>query len=58
MSCVGENKTVITRHKGKRPVARLRRRCGDNTKMDLKEIELQRRIGFIWLKKITNGATL
>jgi hypothetical protein len=26
--------------------------------MDLKEIELQRRIGFIWLKKITNGATL
>jgi hypothetical protein len=50
---IGERKKykiLVGKSKGRRQLGRSMRRCVDNIKMDLREIEWMLWIGFIWLR--------
>jgi hypothetical protein len=46
---------LVGRPEGKRPLGRTRSRWEDNIKMDLREIGIDRRTGFNWLKVGSSG---
>jgi hypothetical protein len=43
-------KILVRKPEGRRPLGRPRCRWEDNIKMDLRELRLEVRIGFIWLR--------
>jgi hypothetical protein len=51
----GVYRVLVGRPEGKRPLERPRRRWEDNIKTDLKEIGIEGRTGFSWLRIWSNG---
>jgi hypothetical protein len=62
VSLMGEGRGVywvlVARPEGNRPLRRLRRRWEDNIKMDLREIGIDGRTGFSWLRIGSSGGRL
>jgi hypothetical protein len=51
-------RVLVGKPEGKRPPERRRRRWEDNIKMDLREIGVDRRTGFSWLRTWCSGGLL
>jgi hypothetical protein len=51
----GVYRVLVGRPEGKRPLGRPRRRWEDNIKLDLREIGIDGRTGFGWLKIGSSG---
>jgi hypothetical protein len=54
----GVYRVLAGRPEGNRPLGRPRRRWEDNTKMDLREIGIDGRTGFGWLRIGSSGGLL
>jgi hypothetical protein len=54
----GIYKVLVGRSEGKRPLGRPRHRCEDNIKMDLREIGIDGRTGFDWVRIGSGGGLL
>jgi hypothetical protein len=54
----GVYRVLVGRSEGKRPLGRPRRRWEDDIKMDLREIRVDRRTGFSWLRIGSSGGLL
>jgi hypothetical protein len=54
----GVYRVLIGRPEGKRPLGRPRRRWEDNIKLNLREIRIDGRTGFTWLRIGSNGGLL
>jgi hypothetical protein len=54
----GVYRVLVRRPEGKRPLGRPRRRWDDNIKMDLREIGIDGRTGFSWLRIGSSGGLL
>jgi hypothetical protein len=51
----GVYRVLVGRLEGKRPLGRPRRKWEDNIKIDLREIGIDGRTGFSWLRIQSNG---
>jgi hypothetical protein len=51
----GVHRVLVGRPEGKRPLGRTRRKWEDNIKMDLREIGIDERTGFSWLRIGSSG---
>jgi hypothetical protein len=54
----GAYRVLVGRPEGKRPLGRPRRRGEDNIKIDLREIGIDGRTGFSWLRIGSSGGLL
>ena len=54
----GVDRVSVERPEGKRPVERPRRKCEDNIKSDLQEMEWEAWTGLIWFRIGTGGGLL